>query len=117
MYIDDLTILQQEVPDLFAFVVLQYARVWIPDPEEVWKSAELLKDYKPGDKVLQLRLEEGKVSLHVVRRLIVLVPSWRLMCLTREAVLSAYISIYVCAIILVHRLPIVFFWCVINDTV
>ncbi|KFQ30937.1 Unconventional myosin-Va, partial [Mesitornis unicolor] len=23
-------------------------------------SAELLKDYKPGDKVLQLRLEEGK---------------------------------------------------------
>uniref|UniRef100_A0A8B9PI93 Unconventional myosin-Va n=1 Tax=Apteryx owenii TaxID=8824 RepID=A0A8B9PI93_APTOW len=34
--------------------------VWIPDPEEVWKSAELLKDYKPGDKVLQLRLEEGK---------------------------------------------------------
>ncbi|NXU28128.1 MYO5A protein, partial [Thalassarche chlororhynchos] len=41
---------------------LQYARVWIPDPEEVWKSAELLKDYKPGDKVLQLRLEEGKVE-------------------------------------------------------
>ncbi|NWI71100.1 MYO5A protein, partial [Todus mexicanus] len=39
---------------------LQYARVWIPDPEEVWKSAELLRDYKPGDKVLQLRLEEGK---------------------------------------------------------
>uniref|UniRef100_A0A8C2YF99 Unconventional myosin-Va n=1 Tax=Coturnix japonica TaxID=93934 RepID=A0A8C2YF99_COTJA len=34
--------------------------VWIPDPEEVWKSAELLKDYKPGDKVLQLRLEDGK---------------------------------------------------------
>uniref|UniRef100_A0A2I3H5K4 Unconventional myosin-Va n=1 Tax=Nomascus leucogenys TaxID=61853 RepID=A0A2I3H5K4_NOMLE len=34
--------------------------VWIPDPEEVWKSAELLKDYKPGDKVLLLHLEEGK---------------------------------------------------------
>uniref|UniRef100_A0A674KJ57 Myosin VA n=1 Tax=Terrapene triunguis TaxID=2587831 RepID=A0A674KJ57_9SAUR len=34
--------------------------VWIPDPEEVWKSAELLKDYKQGDKVIQLRLEEGK---------------------------------------------------------
>uniref|UniRef100_A0A8B9N7G3 Myosin VA n=1 Tax=Accipiter nisus TaxID=211598 RepID=A0A8B9N7G3_9AVES len=42
------------------FYYLEYARVWIPDPEEVWKSAELLKDYKPGDKVLQLRLEEGK---------------------------------------------------------
>ncbi|XP_025774998.1 unconventional myosin-Va [Puma concolor] len=38
----------------------QFARVWIPDPEEVWKSAELLKDYKPGDKVLLLHLEEGK---------------------------------------------------------
>nr|XP_023395272.1 unconventional myosin-Va isoform X8 [Loxodonta africana] len=38
----------------------KFARVWIPDPEEVWKSAELLKDYKPGDKVLLLRLEEGK---------------------------------------------------------
>nr|XP_020836630.1 unconventional myosin-Va isoform X3 [Phascolarctos cinereus] len=38
----------------------KFARVWIPDPEEVWKSAELLKDYKPGDKVLQLRLEGGK---------------------------------------------------------
>uniref|UniRef100_A0A8D2B137 Unconventional myosin-Va n=1 Tax=Sciurus vulgaris TaxID=55149 RepID=A0A8D2B137_SCIVU len=37
-----------------------FARVWIPDPEEVWKSAELLKDYKPGDKVLLLHLEEGK---------------------------------------------------------
>ncbi|KAM4677427.1 unconventional myosin-Va isoform 2-T2 [Discoglossus pictus] len=37
----------------------KYARVWIPDPEEVWKSAELLKDYKPGDTVLKLRLEEG----------------------------------------------------------
>ncbi|EGV99862.1 Myosin-Va [Cricetulus griseus] len=36
-----------------------FARVWIPDPEEVWKSAELLKDYKPGDKVLLLHLEEG----------------------------------------------------------
>ncbi|KQL61247.1 unconventional myosin-Va-like protein [Amazona aestiva] len=40
---------------------VKYARVWIPDAEEVWKSAELLKDYKPGDEVLQLRLEEGKV--------------------------------------------------------
>ncbi|KAM9311372.1 unconventional myosin-Va isoform 2-T2 [Gastrophryne carolinensis] len=41
----------------FAYVKL--ARVWIPDPEEVWKSAEILKDYKPGDTVLNLRLEEG----------------------------------------------------------
>ncbi|XP_060116280.1 unconventional myosin-Va isoform X4 [Heteronotia binoei] len=38
----------------------KYARIWIPDPEVVWKSAELLKDYKRGDKVLHLKLEDGK---------------------------------------------------------
>ncbi|XP_015336132.1 unconventional myosin-Vc isoform X1 [Marmota marmota marmota] len=37
----------------------QYNRVWIPDPEEVWKSAEIAKDYRVGDKVLQLLLEDG----------------------------------------------------------
>lgn len=63
--------------------MLQYARVWIPDPEEVWKSAELLKDYKPGDKVLQLRLEEGKVGL-LVKSDVVL---GRLVYLTHEAIL------------------------------
>ncbi|KAL6113361.1 myo5a [Pungitius sinensis] len=35
------------------------ARVWIPDAEEVWKSAELNKDYKNGDASLQLMLEDG----------------------------------------------------------
>nr|XP_046234061.1 unconventional myosin-Va isoform X4 [Scatophagus argus] len=35
------------------------ARVWIPDAEEVWKSAELTKDYKNGDASLQLMLEDG----------------------------------------------------------
>ncbi|XP_062404048.1 unconventional myosin-Vc [Sardina pilchardus] len=37
----------------------KYNRVWIPDPEEVWQSAEILKDYKPGDDVLELQLENG----------------------------------------------------------
>ncbi|XP_031425450.1 unconventional myosin-Va isoform X2 [Clupea harengus] len=37
----------------------KYARVWIPDAEEVWKSAELVKDYKQGDGVLRLQLEDG----------------------------------------------------------
>ncbi|KAI4583230.1 hypothetical protein MJG53_008443 [Ovis ammon polii x Ovis aries] len=37
----------------------QYNRVWIPDSEEVWKSAEIAKDYRVGDKVLQLLLEDG----------------------------------------------------------
>ncbi|XP_061077143.1 unconventional myosin-Va isoform X3 [Conger conger] len=36
----------------------KYARVWIPDAEEVWKSAELTKDYKQGDTALQLQLED-----------------------------------------------------------
>uniref|UniRef100_A0A4W3KJX6 Unconventional myosin-Va n=1 Tax=Callorhinchus milii TaxID=7868 RepID=A0A4W3KJX6_CALMI len=40
--------------------MLYFARVWIPDVEDVWQSAELLKDYKAGDKVLQLRLDDGR---------------------------------------------------------
>uniref|UniRef100_A0A8C2K859 Unconventional myosin-Vb n=1 Tax=Cyprinus carpio TaxID=7962 RepID=A0A8C2K859_CYPCA len=36
----------------------RYTRVWIPDPEEVWKSAEIIKDYKEGDTVLHLKLED-----------------------------------------------------------
>ncbi|KAM9167503.1 unconventional myosin-Vb-like [Mergus octosetaceus] len=36
----------------------KYTRVWIPDPDEVWKSAEIIKDYKEGDKSLQLKLED-----------------------------------------------------------
>ncbi|XP_068849767.1 unconventional myosin-Vb [Capricornis sumatraensis] len=39
-----------------------YTRVWIPDPDEVWRSAELTKDYKEGDKSLQLRLEDETVQ-------------------------------------------------------
>ncbi|XP_045142403.1 unconventional myosin-Vc [Echinops telfairi] len=37
----------------------QYNRVWIPDPEEVWKSAEIAKDYRVGGRALGLRLEDG----------------------------------------------------------
>uniref|UniRef100_A0A3P9LLX2 Unconventional myosin-Va n=1 Tax=Oryzias latipes TaxID=8090 RepID=A0A3P9LLX2_ORYLA len=40
------------------------ARVWIPDAEEEWKSAELIKDYKNGEASLQLMLEDGKVIEH-----------------------------------------------------
>ncbi|XP_036951177.1 unconventional myosin-Va isoform X3 [Acanthopagrus latus] len=42
------------------------ARVWIPDAEEVWKSAELIKDYKNGDASLQLMLEDGKSIEHTL---------------------------------------------------
>lgn len=43
--------------------VSQCARVWIPDAEDVWKSAELTKDYKSGDASLQLMLEDGTVRM------------------------------------------------------
>ncbi|KAM3938282.1 unconventional myosin-Vb isoform 2-T2 [Leptodactylus fuscus] len=39
----------------------RYTRVWIPDQEEVWRSAEIIKDYKEGDKVLHLKLEDESV--------------------------------------------------------
>uniref|UniRef100_A0A3Q1CJQ3 Myosin VC n=1 Tax=Amphiprion ocellaris TaxID=80972 RepID=A0A3Q1CJQ3_AMPOC len=37
----------------------QYNRVWIPDAEHVWKSAEILRDFHSGDNVLDLLLEDG----------------------------------------------------------
>ncbi|XP_031755052.1 unconventional myosin-Vc isoform X2 [Xenopus tropicalis] len=36
-----------------------FNRVWIPDAEEVWRSAEITKDLKIGDTVLHLCLEDG----------------------------------------------------------
>ncbi|KAL2093412.1 hypothetical protein ACEWY4_010724 [Coilia grayii] len=44
----------------------KYNRVWIPDPEEVWQSAEILKEYKPGDEVLELLLENGTETRYPV---------------------------------------------------
>ncbi|KAM3877478.1 unconventional myosin-Va isoform 1-T1 [Diretmus argenteus] len=44
----------------------KFARVWIPDVEEVWKSAELTKDYKNGDSSLQLTLEDGTNIEHTL---------------------------------------------------
>uniref|UniRef100_A0A8C4XTE8 Myosin VB n=1 Tax=Falco tinnunculus TaxID=100819 RepID=A0A8C4XTE8_FALTI len=35
-----------------------FIKVWIPDPDEVWRSAEIIKDYKEGDKSLHLKLED-----------------------------------------------------------
>ncbi|XP_058500889.1 unconventional myosin-Va-like [Solea solea] len=37
----------------------QFARVWLPDAAEVWKSADLIKDFTPGDLTLSLQLEDG----------------------------------------------------------
>ncbi|XP_019712516.1 unconventional myosin-Va-like [Hippocampus comes] len=35
------------------------ARVWLPDPVEVWKSAKLVKDYATATKTLFLLLDDG----------------------------------------------------------
>uniref|UniRef100_A0A8C8GJR5 Myosin VB n=1 Tax=Oncorhynchus tshawytscha TaxID=74940 RepID=A0A8C8GJR5_ONCTS len=39
-------------------LVFQYTRVWIPDPEDVWRAAEIIKDYKEGEPILYLKLED-----------------------------------------------------------
>uniref|UniRef100_A0A8C6YF40 Myosin VC n=1 Tax=Naja naja TaxID=35670 RepID=A0A8C6YF40_NAJNA len=36
-----------------------YNRVWIPDAEEVWQSAEITANYRPGDHILHLQLEDS----------------------------------------------------------
>ncbi|XP_031658377.1 unconventional myosin-Vb isoform X1 [Oncorhynchus kisutch] len=36
----------------------KYTRVWIPDPEDVWRAAEIIKDYKEGEPILHLKLED-----------------------------------------------------------
>ncbi|KAM3608516.1 uncharacterized protein V6R79_000398 [Siganus canaliculatus] len=37
----------------------EFNRVWIPDVENVWKSAEIKRDFHFGDKDLKLLLEDG----------------------------------------------------------
>uniref|UniRef100_A0A665VY25 Myosin VC n=1 Tax=Echeneis naucrates TaxID=173247 RepID=A0A665VY25_ECHNA len=44
----------------------KYNRVWIPDPEHVWKSAEILRDFQLGDNLLELLLEDGTEHGHPV---------------------------------------------------
>ncbi|KAM9376468.1 unconventional myosin-Vc [Pholidichthys leucotaenia] len=44
----------------------KYNRVWIPDAEHVWKSAEILRDFHPGNSVLELLLEDGTEYCHPV---------------------------------------------------
>ncbi|XP_054588949.1 unconventional myosin-Vc isoform X1 [Nothobranchius furzeri] len=37
----------------------KFNRVWIPDTEHVWKSAEITRDFHPGENALGLLLEDG----------------------------------------------------------
>ncbi|XP_069369831.1 unconventional myosin-Vb isoform X2 [Paralichthys olivaceus] len=36
----------------------KFTRVWIPDPEDVWKAAEITRDYTEGQSLLHLKLED-----------------------------------------------------------
>lgn len=115
MYIAGVTALHPEVTAV-CVVALQYARVWIPDPEEVWKSAELLKDYKPGDKVLQLRLEEGKVGLRAAHSATARVPAWGRVRLTGKPH-RRDISVFIFVQLFSSSDFQQYFFCVMNDTV
>lgn len=42
------------------FYIFQGARVWIPDPEVVWRGAELLEDFK-GQSQIKIQYEDGEV--------------------------------------------------------
>uniref|UniRef100_A0A3B4GL39 Methyl-CpG binding domain protein 3b n=1 Tax=Pundamilia nyererei TaxID=303518 RepID=A0A3B4GL39_9CICH len=41
------------------------ANVWVPDPDAVWVSAQLLQDYRSGEKHLLLQLSNGNVHYPV----------------------------------------------------
>uniref|UniRef100_A0A8C6YHE1 Myosin VC n=1 Tax=Naja naja TaxID=35670 RepID=A0A8C6YHE1_NAJNA len=40
-------------------------KVWIPDAEEVWQSAEITANYRPGDHILHLQLEDSTLAYPV----------------------------------------------------
>uniref|UniRef100_A0A8C3BER3 Myosin VC n=1 Tax=Cairina moschata TaxID=8855 RepID=A0A8C3BER3_CAIMO len=44
---------------LYNIIYTYITTVWIPDNEEVWQSAEITKNYKAGDRFLQVQLEDG----------------------------------------------------------
>uniref|UniRef100_A0A4W5Q051 Myosin VB n=1 Tax=Hucho hucho TaxID=62062 RepID=A0A4W5Q051_9TELE len=52
------TIVKKQEEKIDYEVYCQYTRVWIPDPEDVWRAAEIVKDYTEGDSILYLKLED-----------------------------------------------------------
>lgn len=53
------------VTDWYCF--LKDARVWIPDPERVWKAAKLLDDYKPNVPFLRVLTEEDELVIKLLK--------------------------------------------------
>uniref|UniRef100_A0A4W3K6C4 Myosin VC n=1 Tax=Callorhinchus milii TaxID=7868 RepID=A0A4W3K6C4_CALMI len=59
------------------FSALQYNRVWIPDSDNVWKSAEITSNYKKESEVLNLELEDGTELQYPVDLINTLLPPLR----------------------------------------
>ncbi|XP_067827555.1 unconventional myosin-Vc isoform X2 [Heptranchias perlo] len=55
----------------------KYNCVWIPDPDEIWKSAEITKNYQKGCEVLLLQLEDGTELEYPVDPIKTLLPPLR----------------------------------------
>uniref|UniRef100_A0A4W3K7E4 Myosin VC n=1 Tax=Callorhinchus milii TaxID=7868 RepID=A0A4W3K7E4_CALMI len=54
-----------------------YNRVWIPDSDNVWKSAEITSNYKKESEVLNLELEDGTELQYPVDLINTLLPPLR----------------------------------------
>ncbi|XP_007904330.1 unconventional myosin-Vc [Callorhinchus milii] len=55
----------------------KYNRVWIPDSDNVWKSAEITSNYKKESEVLNLELEDGTELQYPVDLINTLLPPLR----------------------------------------
>ncbi|XP_059808758.1 unconventional myosin-Vc-like isoform X3 [Hypanus sabinus] len=55
----------------------KYNSVWIPNPDEVWQSAEITKDYKKGSDELHLQLEDGTELIYPVDPIKLFLPPLR----------------------------------------
>ncbi|MFT7798757.1 unconventional myosin-Vb-like [Arapaima gigas] len=49
-----------------AELYIKGASVWVPDPDAVWVSAQLLQDFKPGDRYILLKLSDGREVQHPI---------------------------------------------------
>uniref|UniRef100_A0A4W3JVB4 Myosin VC n=1 Tax=Callorhinchus milii TaxID=7868 RepID=A0A4W3JVB4_CALMI len=58
-------------------VCYSYNRVWIPDSDNVWKSAEITSNYKKESEVLNLELEDGTELQYPVDLINTLLPPLR----------------------------------------
>uniref|UniRef100_A0A4W3IQ09 Myosin VB n=1 Tax=Callorhinchus milii TaxID=7868 RepID=A0A4W3IQ09_CALMI len=73
----------------FSALVWMFTKVWIPDPEDVWKSAEIVKNYREEDEHLHLQLEDGMVSIKTYKALHGLAPPYLCCCVHAGIVLVA----------------------------